>query len=55
MEKGDNWLLAKKPIGGFSCASCESYIGDIQENNQFLPWNKYPSRDANERVYRVSV
>ncbi len=55
MEKGDNWLLAKKPLGGHSCASCESYIGDIHESSQFLPWKKYPAREGNERVYRVSV
>jgi hypothetical protein len=53
MEKGDNWLLAKKPIGGFSCASCEAYIGDLQENNEYIAWNKYPARD-NDKLYRVS-
>ena len=53
MEKGDNWLLTKKPLGGHSCASCESYIGDIQESQQFLPWKKYPAREGNDRVYRV--
>ena len=50
MEKGDNWLIAKKPIGGNSCASCESYIGDLQDHSQFLPWNKVPQSD---RLYRV--
>lgn len=43
-DKGDNWLIAKKPIGGFSCASCESYIGDLQEKKEYVPWNKYPNR-----------
>jgi hypothetical protein len=54
MEKGDNWLLAKKPIGGFSCASCEAYIGDLHENQEFIAWNKYPARD-NDKLYRVKV
>jgi len=54
MEKGDNWLLAKKPVNGFACASCESYIGDLQDNNnQHIPWNKYPIRDPNDKAYRV--
>ena len=53
VEKADNWLLAKKPIGGNSCASCEAYIGDLHENHQYIPWNKYPMRDPNERLYRV--
>ena len=53
MEKGDNWLLASKPIGGYKCASCESYIGELNDNNQHLPWNKIPNRDPSERLYRV--
>lgn len=52
-EKGDNWLLAKKPIGGHSCASCEAYIGDLHENNQPIHWNKYPMRDPSDKLYRV--
>lgn len=53
MEKGDNWLMAKKPVNGFSCASCESYIGELPDSNQYVPWNKYPIRDPNEKAYRV--
>lgn len=54
MEKGDNWLIAKKPVNGFACASCESYIGDLQDKtSDYLPWNKYPIRDPNEKAYRV--
>lgn len=53
MEKGDNWLLAKKPIGGYSCASCEAYIGDLHDNTQYVPWNKYPMRDPNDKLYRI--
>ena len=49
--KQDNWLLAKKPVGGFSCASCENYIGDLKDKNDFIHWNKYPQRDTNK--YRV--
>jgi len=53
-EKGDNWLIAKKPVGGYACASCESYIGKLQDStNQHVPWNKYPQRDPNEKAYRV--
>ena len=53
MKKGDtreNWLLAKKPVGGYTCAACESYIGDLREKDNFIPWNKYPQRDKNYRV-----
>ena len=52
-EKGDNWLLAKKPFGGHSCASCETYLGELQDNSQPIHWNKYPMRDPNDKLYRV--
>ena len=52
IEKGDNWLIAKKPIAGYSCASCESYLGDLHENNKYIPWNKIP-QDAG-KLYRVN-
>jgi hypothetical protein len=52
IDKSDNWLLAKKPIGNL-CASCESYIGDLKDNYQFLPWNKYPLRDTGDKAYRL--
>ena len=52
MDKNDSWLIAKKPIGGFSCASCESYLGELKNKGNYLPWNKYPQRekDVNYRV-----
>jgi len=39
-EKSESWLLAKKPVGGFACASCENYIGDLHDSNTYVPWNK---------------
>ena len=56
IEKGDNWLLSKKPISSNLCASCESYIGNIKENNNdtiYIPWNKYPVKDPNDKLYRM--
>ena len=53
MEKGDNWLLAKKPIGGFTCASCEAYIGELKDKGEFMAWNKYPMREPSDKAYRI--
>ena len=53
MEKGDSWLIAKKPLNGHLCASCENYIGDLKENSAYVPWNKYPMRDPNDKLYRI--
>ena len=41
-EKSDNWLIAKKQIGGFACASCDNYIGDLKENDEKVFWNQFP-------------
>ena len=51
-ERGDNWLLAKKPMGGHACASCEAYLGDLKEKGDFVAWNKYPHREK-DKNYRV--
>ena len=50
-KEGDNWLLAKKPINNYLCASCESYIGDLKNNKMYLPWNKIPSHEGQK--YRM--
>ena len=50
----ETWLLAKKPISGYACASCESFIGDLREDShKFIPWNKMPLRDPGDKLYRM--
>ena len=49
----DSWLIAKKPLNLNLCASCESYLGDLKDNNPYIPWNKYPLRDSNDKLYRL--
>ena len=51
---GNGWLLSKKPIGGHLCASCESYIGDLKENNEYVPWNQIPIKDQNDKLSNVN-
>lgn len=53
MDTGENWLLAKKPLGGNICASCDNYLGELKDNTKYVQWNKYPNRDNNDRVYRI--
>ena len=54
MHDADNWLLAKKPINGFSCVACESYLGDLKtDKNKYIPWNKLPVRDPGDKLYRM--
>ena len=50
----NNWLLAKKPINGYSCASCESYLGDLSNDiKKYVPWNRLPLRESNDNLYRI--
>ena len=53
-EKNENWMLAKKPIGGFACASCESYIGDLRENDEKVFWNQFPEYNSNFKEVNVN-
>ena len=50
---GENWMLAKKPLNNYLCASCEAYIGEIKtkNKNEYLPWNKISPREGNK--YRM--
>ena len=50
-EGGENWLLAKRPLNNFKCASCEANLENMNSNREYLPWNKYPARD--EKSYRM--
>jgi len=51
-DKADNWLLAKKPLNGYFCASCEANL-DLKDNTQYVPWNRLPLRNPNEKLYRI--
>ena len=54
LNDAENWLIAKKPINGYSCAACESYIGDLRDDtHKFIPWNKMPLRDPGDKLYRM--
>ena len=47
-------MLAKKPVGGYTCASCENYLGELSDKaNDFNAWNKYPARDTSDKAYKV--
>ena len=46
LEGQDNWLLAKKPLNNYLCASCEGIIrGELDKRCDYIPWNKYPNRE----------
>ena len=52
-DNNENWLIAKKPLNNFMCASCESYLGDLKNKDEYLAWNKIPIKDDVNRRYRL--
>ena len=49
--EADSWLLAKKPINCFNCASCEAKIkNDEYVPADYLAWKKYP---RGEKIHRM--
>lgn len=47
----DTWLLAKKNMKCFNCASCESKIkNDNYTTADYLAWKKYPNGERNHRM-----
>ena len=50
----DEAMFSKKPLGGFSCASCEKDLTNLYGKKvEFMPWSKLPFRDPAERIARV--
>lgn len=52
--EGDDAMLARKPLGGWSCGSCEKKLemltGRVAEHS---PWRKLPLRDSSERMLKA--
>ena len=47
----DDAMFAKKPLGGWSCASCAKDLVNLQGlQADFVPWSRWPLRDPNERL-----
>lgn len=52
-QDADSWLLAKKSLKCFNCATCEAHIKNDHPSEEFISWNKYPpSNEKNNRFGR---
>ena len=49
-KDSENWILAKKPVGCFNCASCEANLKNMSPSNDYSYWNRYP---PSERQYHM--
>jgi hypothetical protein len=56
VDNGENAMLAKKPLGGWSCASCQKDLINIEGLKvQYHPWAKLPQRNPAERIAKVCI
>ena len=37
--------IENNPIGGHSCASCETYLGDLKVEPKYVSWNRFPKKE----------
>jgi hypothetical protein len=44
-QDADSWLLAKTPLKCFNCATCEANIRNEKPSEEYISWNKYPSKN----------
>lgn len=53
-REGEDAMFAKKPLGGWSCASCEKQLEKLAGKVAgYQPWNKMPHRDPADRIARA--
>eukprot|EP00347_Sterkiella_histriomuscorum_P013450 403364665 len=52
VEENDDAILSKKPLGGFSCVSCDKQIKNLSllANGDYNTWNKLPNREPIARL-----
>ena len=54
IKDGDDAMLARKPLGGWSCASCQKDLEKLMgKKAPYYAWNKMPFRDPADRIARV--
>lgn len=54
--EGDDAMIAKKPLGGWSCASCEKKLEKLSGRvPSHSPWKKMPLRDVSERMLKAGL
>ena len=54
IRDGDDAMLARKPLGGWSCASCQKDLEKLKGTiAPYQTWNKLPFRDPADRIARA--
>ncbi|OMJ66665.1 hypothetical protein SteCoe_36424 [Stentor coeruleus] len=54
--EGEDAMLARKPLGGWSCGSCEKNLDKLNAKAALhTPWNRLPVRDPKERISKAGA
>lgn len=54
--EGDDAMIARRPLGGWSCASCEKKLESLTGRLAgHSPWKKLPLRDTSERMLKAGL
>ena len=53
--KEDEAMLARRPLLGWTCVSCEKNLTNYygQQQAEYQPWGKFPFRDPSDRIARI--
>lgn len=51
-KEGEDAMLARKPLGGWSCGSCEKNLEKLVTKTMHTPWNKLPIREIKEKGHK---
>ena len=55
-ERGEDAMFARKPLEGWSCASCDKNLVNLQGiPAEYYPWKKMPKKGDGERVPMVTI
>jgi len=54
IPEGDDAMLARKPLGGWSCGSCQKELEKLMGKvAPYQTWNRMPYRDPADRIARA--
>lgn len=55
-EISDSAMIAKRPLQGWACASCEKDIINLQgQINAYNSWNKMPLRENGDKMSKLGI
>mmetsp|Transcript_8118 Transcript_8118/g.9217 ORF Transcript_8118/g.9217 Transcript_8118/m.9217 type:complete len:112 (-) Transcript_8118:68-403(-) len=56
-DDGEDAMFSKKPLGGFSCASCDKNVTNLQrcQSVESISWNQLPYRDRAEKFSKIGA